>query len=325
MHIDKRIIKRKLNLNEQNTISYGDHRSGWSFAINSIKDLHNPDGIFFDSFIERTFCWSPEGIQPNLIPWIGVIHVPPKVPEWFSYENSNDFIFSSQEWKESLPFCKGLYTLSKYHMKNLATKVNAPVNSLIHPTEEPSVKWSWNRFHQNKDKKVIQVGFWLRKLYSIYFLEAKNYQKIFLRKKGDFIDELLKKEREFSEYKEIINDEILRTTSTITYLPNEEYDRLLTENIVFLDLYDASANNSIIECMVRNTPILVNAIEPVIEYLGSDYPFYFKNLEEAALKLADMELIKETHEYLKYNPMKKKLSGSYFRKSIIVSDIYRNI
>ena len=38
---------------------------------------------------------------------------------------------------------------------------------------------------------------------------------------------------------------------------DEEYDKLLSENIIFVELYDSSANNLVIECIARNTPILI--------------------------------------------------------------------
>lgn len=63
----------------------------------------------------------------------------------------------------------------------------------------------------------------------------------------------------------------------IDKLSNEDYDQLLTENIVFINLVDASAVNTIIECIVRNTPIIVNDHPAVIELLGPNYPLYFKN------------------------------------------------
>ena len=51
-------------------------------------------------------------------------------------------------------------------------------------------------------------------------------------------------------------------------------------NIAFLDLYDSSVNNAVIECIVRNTPVLVNKIPPIVELLGPNYPFYFNDLNE---------------------------------------------
>ena len=78
----------------------------------------------------------------------------------------------------------------------------------------------------------------------------------------------------------------------------EEYDNFLENNIVFIDLFDASANNTILECIVRNTPIIVNRCEGVVEYLGEDYPLYFNNLDEVN-ELLSYPNITKAHEYLK--------------------------
>ena len=39
-------------------------------------------------------------------------------------------------------------------------------------------------------------------------------------------------------------------------LSNDHYDSLLAENIVFINLIDASAVNTVLECIVRNTPFI---------------------------------------------------------------------
>ena len=64
-------------------------------------------------------------------------------------------------------------------------------------------------------------------------------------------------------------------------ISNADYDRLLSENIVFVELHDANANNAIIECIARATPLLINPLPAVVEYLGRDYPLYYSSLEEA--------------------------------------------
>jgi len=318
--------QHKVNLGEELTGDYGKHRSGWAYAISSLEPLHNPEGVLLDSFIERTFVWHPEGVRPHLEPWIGFIHIPPIVPKWFGGNASNQSVFSTSAWKESLPYCKGLFTLSAYHKKQLETQLDIPINNLLHPTEDTPLKWDWNKFRKNKEKKVIQIGYWLRKLLAIYALEAPgDYQKCFIRKENVNLDNLLGKEKEKSEYKDLINERTWNSVKPVSFLSNNDYDQLLTESIVFMDLYDASANNSIIECIVRNTPILINPIEPVVEYLGKDYPFYFNNLQEASEKLQNMDLIKETHSFLVNHPVKKKLTASYFLKSFVSSPIYRNL
>ena len=317
--------EKKINLSSQLKGFYGKHRSGWNYVLKYLKQLHNKRGLLLDSFIERTFCWLPGGAKANLETWIGFTHVPPKVPEWFQYEQSNDFIFNTAHWKISLPYCKGLFTLSRYHRESLKKKIDLPINNLIHPTETPDLKWSWNRFEANRDKKIVQIGWWLRKLHTIFQLSNVDYKKIFLRINYTNLDDLLKKEREILKERRQFNDSMYDTVESISFVSNKEYDKLLSENLVIINLYDSSANNTLIECFVRNTPLLINPIEPVVEYLGEDYPFYFSSLEEAAEKAMDFDLIHETHKFLENHPMKYKLTGQYFLESFTNSQIYRNL
>ena len=129
-------------------------------------------------------------------------------------------------------------------------------------------------------------------------------------------------EQEKKIYKITYNEKYYNNTETCTYLTNQEYDKLLSGNIVFLDLYDANANNSIVECIARCTPVLVNPLPAVREYLGKDYPFYFNNLEEAAHKAQDIDLIKKTHEYLTSWHIREKITGTYFCNSFKNSTVY---
>ena len=88
-------------------------------------------------------------------------------------------------------------------------------------------------------------------------------------------------------------------------MSNNDYDQLLTENIVFINLVDASAVNTIIECIVRNTPIIVNNHPAVIELLGKDYPLYFSNCnnyfeinKDVNTLLTNTNNIKKAYQYL---------------------------
>ena len=96
----------------------------------------------------------------------------------------------------------------------------------------------------------------------------------------------------------------------------EEYDILLSKNIVFVDLFDASANNTVLECIIRNTPIIINKLPSVVEYLGTDYPLYFNNLDEVKNILNNDTLILKAHEYL-IKLEKKELKIDYFIKQLL--------
>lgn len=316
----------KIDLSDQLTVSYGKHRSGWKYALKWLKDLHNPDGYLFDSFIEKTFFWNPKGIRPHYRPWIGFIHVPPNIPDWFLGEQSNEKIFNSDAWKRSLPYCEGLFTLSEYHRRDLEEKLSIPICALQLPTSTPHLKWKWDKFESNPEKKIIQVGWWLRKLHSIFRLKSSKYHKMIIKPLHlKFIDDLFNHEREILKQNGLFSEELYHTARTIGYLPDKDYDKLLGENLVFADLYESSANNLIVECIVRNSPVLVNPLPGVVEYLGKDYPLYFNDLEEAVEKAENLDLVYKAHRYLMNHQNKNKLSGSYFLESFMHSSIYKKL
>ena len=315
-----------IDLGQQLSGFYGNHRSGWAYAVASLAPLHNPGSVYLDTFIEKTFVWSPDGIKPHKKPWVGFIHVPPNVPKWFQYGQSNQAIFATRAWKDSLPYCQGLFTLSQYHKKALEKQFDFPIESFIHPTEIPEIIWDWNRFDKNPDKKIIQLGWWLRKLHAIYQLPPSKYRKIFLKvTEQQYMKDLIEKERKILIKSGELKESMFETTDVVSYLPDEEYDMYLSENIGFLNLYDSSANNAIIECIARGTPLLVNPLEPVIDYLGVDYPFYYSSLDEAVLKASDLDLVKRTHEYLLELPIRQKFTADYFRQSLAESELLSSL
>ena len=81
-------------------------------------------------------------------------------------------------------------------------------------------------------------------------------------------------------------------------LSDPEYDTLLAENVVFLLLGDCSAVNTVIECIVRATPIVVNRHPAIEEALGSDYPGFYDTLEQAAAIVNDPSAIHAMHEHI---------------------------
>jgi hypothetical protein len=321
----------RINISNQQVFWH--HRSGWNYAIQSLNPLHNENGVLFDGFLEKNFgWWRKENLANNKIPyrspWVGFFHNPPNIPDWFFYENSVQEIIKRTGFEESLESCLGIFALSEYHAEWLRKTLNKPVSVLFHPSEIPQNTFSFTKFLNNDSKKIVNIGYWLRKLNSIYELPIKQsdglvkarlipYNKQSPKSK---IEELI-----ISERKELnieLNQEYKQNTVSLERLPDEEYDNLLTNNIAFLDLYDSSANNAIIECLARATPILVNPLPAVVEYLGQDYPFYFKDLDEAAEKAKDFSLIKDTHNFMLNCENRSKLSGDFFRKEFEESEVY---
>jgi hypothetical protein len=71
-----------------------------------------------------------------------------------------------------------------------------------------------------------------------------------------------------------------KSVTRISTLSNNEYDTLLQSTVVFMNLLDCSATNTIVECIMRGTPVVVNPLPAVKEYLGNEYPGYYSSMHE---------------------------------------------
>lgn len=311
-----------IRLDLSNTIDFSAHRSGWGYCMSKLKRFHSSNGIFFNDFIEKDFGWDIDKFyrhedtrRPYSQDWIGVLHNPPNSPDWFDIANSPQAILQRKVFQESLTTCKAIICLSDYLAEWLRSKINTPVVSVKHPTEIPLKKWSINNYLKSKKKKLIQIGYWLRKFESIENIKCDNtYQKIWLP--GDI------------NYTKYMFDVYKKTTKTtkeskfkfsgvyMTNVSDQEFDDFLSEGVGLVDLYDSSANNAIIECIARNTPVLVNRLPATEEYLGKDYPLFFDDLDHASSMLYDIDSLYNGHTYLK-EMNKKWISGSYFANDII--------
>lgn len=323
----------KINIDKN--LSVYTHRSGWDFVLNNLIKYHNDNGVGFYGFLEDVFIWSKDYfVKENAIPfkkdWIGFLHNPPNIPAWWSSTSASFFsIINNIYFKKSLEKCKGIFVLSEYHKKYLNYELpGIEVNVLRHPTEFTDINFCFNNFLNNEDKKIVNLGWWLRKQHSFYKLKIHNnsLRKLKLLPNNDakkvisrflFLENLI--------YNHYLTQEEINSVENTSDLNNNDYDILLSKNIVFLDLYDSSANNSIIECIARATPVLINKLPAVVEYLGDNYPFYFESYEEAQHKASDFDLIKKTHHYLLNNSIVDNIKIDKFIQQFESSKIYLSL
>lgn len=294
-----------IHLNLLNTTSFNVHRYGWSYAIDYLSSLHFSGGVILDDFIEKTHSWS---IDYNLVPyrkeWIGFFHNPHNMPKWFDYHNSPQNIISSDLFQESLKNCRCLITLSDYLKSWLETNVSVPVISLKHPTGLPNKLWSKHEFV--RDQKIVQVGYWLRNMSEIYKLKI-DWPKYWLPSNTDYAKFLFEIENRLNNTAYHNNKSVIIPSK----LNNEQYDNLLASSIVLLNLYDSSANNAVIECIARNTPMIINKHPAVVEYLGENYPLYCDFSKNSPLEFLSMAKIMSAEEYLR-SMDKEFLNGENF-------------
>jgi len=341
--------KLKLNMNYIESNMCSDcHRSGWSYVTDALYSKFHCDNanVILDTFVDATFHWNYDFLKnQNLIPytqpWVGIIHHTSNI-SYTDYNtvnlmNNNDFIVSLQ-------CCKCLVLLStklKEWFDEEFKRRNVCVKTLYipHPTDMNVEKFTMDNFYNNPERRVVQIGGWLRNSFAIYTLHLNGsfkIKKVYL--KGKNMDNYVKPsdfniEGLVYNYECVKNNINMPSSSTqrnkfiqglidyfgdmyksveiIDTLTNDEYDELLSKNIVFLNLVDASACNTVIECIVRNTPIIVNRLPAIVEMLGKEYPLFYDTLIEAENMITNINCIIDAYEYL-YKKNKHKFTINYF-------------
>jgi len=308
----------------------GLHRSGWSYVIENLNKYHSQNKIICDLYLDRTFHWKCEDyiklqIIPYTKPWIGFIH------HTFNKDSINNTynLFKNTYFLESLNICEGLYVLSnklKLDIENILNQIrninksfkNIPIYNLTHPTffVENNKKFTIKKFKLNTFKSIIQIGAWMRNLNAINILDLGS-NPLKLNKKvlqGKNMDNYYSISNEINNTSNISNTSntsnivmcrninthniiLNKDVSLLSYLNNNEYDLLLMSNIVFLNLVDASAVNTVIECIVRNTPLFINRLPALEETLGNNYPLFYNNISEVT-EMLNIEKITEGHKYM---------------------------
>jgi len=310
---DQRPEMSGIELTQYNQDVYeGFHRAGWAYIMKYLKSLQSSSGVILDTFADRTFLWGKwilirKGIIPYTSLWTGIFHHCPNN----DCENNAWEIVRSKEFRQSLPTCVGIICLSEYLSNWYRDRItelgyNIPVTTIYHPTIFVDRLWS-----VPEKITLVNVGAWYRNTFTLYRLSLPDVTKKAL--KGVSMDDYYPTNMEeipnnkwgkslrkyFPNAK--MNDEIKRmieSVEIIEHLPDEEYDSLLSKVVVFLDLYDASAVNTIIECIVRNTPVLVNRLPAIEEYLGPDYPLFYNSYSEIP-SLLTLDRIFLAHQFLK--------------------------
>ena len=298
--------------------SYGRHRGGWAVALDALRTLHVAGGVAVDGFVEHTFRADRQ--PPHSAPWIGFLHNPAELPSWYPIDQSAAGLLADDRFRASLPSCRGLFTLSTALRDWWAERVDVPVEAVPHPAGVPTMRFSPEGHRHNPFPRVVQVGTWLRKLHAVHLLPVRRLQRTIVHQHEPYIDALFAAELAALHLR--VDPSVVET---LPFLDDRAYDELLSCNLVFVDLYAASANNAVVECLVRATPILVNPLPAVREYLGDDYPLYFTSRNEAARKAEDPDLVTAAHHHLVTLPLAEQLGVDCFVGAVARSAIYRGL
>lgn len=301
-----------------------EYAGSWNQALKMLRCLVSPDrDVILDGFLEYSLVWAKYRKRRHeklrTMPWIGFLHCPPGVPHFLHsvYQALPEYLLSSRTWSEIVPWCRGVFCLSRHHRQWLESVLTVPVSNLHLPTRSPGLAFDLDHYLQKPRRGIVQVGTYLRRLSSICQLPTRKLRKMRLASDAGWVTGAVALEK--------ANGQIALDSGNVRELGPlsiAQFDRLLSENLVFTHLYGSSANNTIVECIVRQTPILVNPLPAVQEYLGVDYPLYFCSLEEAAAKAEDTQLIARAHRYLLDLSAKDFFTPARFLRDFLDSPVY---
>lgn len=282
-----------LKIGPQETWSH--HRSGWAYAIQSLAPLHTSTGINFDGWLDGPMA----GGKPIIKPFVGFFHNTLMHPEGLhpKYEGKSlHACLKSDAWRRSEPFCWGVFVLCEDMKNHIMNMTNCTCSVVKHPVEMCETKFSPETYENNP--LVIHIGQWMRRF--------DSFARISCPQKKVAIG-----------YRE---EQAGNNFVVLDMLSSANFDEIMSRSVVFLHLFDVAACNTILDCIARDTPVICNRLPAAEEYLGKDYPAFFRTLKEAEEILNDRDLIIETHQYLKKID-KTPFSRHSFLKGVSESEV----
>jgi len=317
-------VPRKLNLTGRSQ-EFGQHRNSFNALIHALDPLDRQDGlgVRFIPFLERYFVWGTDPGEacsthpaPLTEDWIGILHVPFDAPSWYGPEVSPERFFNTDLWRRSRPHCRGIITLCADLERDLnVVEPDTPTLAVLHPTELNTRMFDIEAYKSRP--RVVQVGDWLRKLQAIHKLRAVGHERVMLMKSQtqSYLD------AEIAQFGQYLDPRV----DMRHMVPNDEYDALLSSSVVLCLLYATAANNVVVECLARATPLLINPLPAVVEYLGRHYPLYAGNEAEADHLLSQPGLIVAAHDYLLQRRHEIDLTYAGFCRDIAASEMYQKL
>tara|TARA_B110000008_G_C16975010_1_gene565473 strand:+ start:2412 stop:4769 length:2358 start_codon:yes stop_codon:yes gene_type:complete len=300
------------------------HRGGWkniiqygidNNIINVEKYMSTNDIILIDC-MESFFYFNKETNKNFILnKWYGVMHYTNELPKFLRNYSLHSVINSCMKY---LSTCKGIIVLSNYIKTQLEKyRLEIPIYVIKHPVSNTDTIFSLETFLNIEQPSLIQLGQQYRQVTSIYRIKFKG-KKIWLPGGKSTAEQYnaLRNEAKYLNYN--INIDTVKIYNTSSYL---EYDNLLINNIIIIPLWNASANNSILECIHMNIPAFVTRLPATEEYLGKEYPMFFTNISEVEYIINNKNLLHKT--YTKTHNYMKMMDKSDIQVNVFYSELLK--
>jgi hypothetical protein len=301
-------------------LSNSAHRGGWMSVIQGLStggfvslnmSSATPETVELVDSIEEWFSWRERGAIHE--PWAGFAHLVmgSELPSHITHDKYNmlESTIESQAFRDSAHSCIALFVFTTRIAAQFSTLLrnaglpDIAVCALHHPfgieagvaTFDPAVDLP---AALSNSSALVLLGQQYRRIASLHKLQTSR-AKIWLPGHFDHNYSLARNNHELHA-EHYGWDPRVQFQRVDNY---NDYDRLVRQNIVIIDLWAAAANNAILEGAALQAPFLIRKLEGPVEYLGAEYPLFFENLDEVQYLLDHEDLLRqkmlEAHLYLK--------------------------
>jgi hypothetical protein len=279
------------------------HYHGWSFIIESIKKdiIDENSNIVLDSFADSCF-WEP---KPDILfDWVGIVHSVASDSDNLHYQTLHNYV--QHPWfLQNKTRCLKLITLSKYTADILRSLTDIPVTNIYHPKFCGEYFFNIDSYFNNP--QLSQSGFHARNFLKFAEFNTKIYKNIYVNKGCN------------NNY---LNKYLSLTPHNINikncFLNNTDYIHNLTKSIGFAYYNDVAASNALLEHIVTHTPIIVNKLPAVVEYIGKNYPLFYEDIQHDPDRyLLDKKHIIQCTNYLKEHSKSDIFTIAKFKQDLL--------
>lgn len=306
-----------LNYINLGVVGNNQHRSGWPYCLDALSPLFDKESpVIFDDFIERTFLYRNKRFNRVYDkPWVGVMHHPPDLPRWYMPGMTSGTLQRDKSWQQSIEQLQLMIVLSEnvrtWFMQQYP---HVPCVTIKHATGLPLLYWSPDSFLAKQRPKMMQVGWFLRNVSAINHVEmGDRFQRVKLVASTMGLSLTLKPcqnyySTNFPHRKHHTDVEV------VNWVPHDIYDVMMSECVVLMEVISAAANNTVVECIMRNTPLCINRHPGPEYYLGKNYPLFYDDFDDIDQVLT-IDNILAAHQYLKAMD-KWWITGNMFREQL---------
>lgn len=304
------VPRSSFSLADAEYLSQVTHRGGWRTIMQNLISSevvslnHRESQLQLIDCSESFFLWNNRVMRK---PWVGIVHYTPDLPETFPKFETLQGVLAEKSFRSSLPWCRALIVFSQRNAEYLREMLpGVHIVTMKHPVGISSTprQFDIGVFEMRRmSRSVAMLGQQYRRLSTLVLLRVK-YPKVWLPgnaklNKARFA-ELYARDAHAPKKNDL-------DSFSIVYTKNfDEYDDFVLNNIIVLDVFDAAANNAVLEAIAMANPIFVRRHRAIEEYLGSEYPLFFNTLEEAEFIMNSerdlLEHMRSAHTYLKALP-----------------------